>query len=148
MQSLYEHRTAITTSLNSSNLPNTPPVLLTIERITRHVRAMGKFFRRLQQLELRKFVLLPICTDIVLYYWSVVVKSTEVSPELINGTSFTNNGTLVFTEKSCRHPIRRLPSSNAGSGYGSLPREPQGMDTCTERWHCQREWYAIKQTLR
>jgi len=85
MQSLYEHRIAITTSLNSSNLPNTPPVLLAVEKITRHVRAMGKFFRRLQQLETRTFVLLPICTDIVLYYWSVVVKSTEVSSELING---------------------------------------------------------------
>ena len=86
MQSLYERRIAITTSLNSSNLPNTPPVLLTVERITRHVRAIGKFFRRLQQLETRKFVLLPMCTDVVLYYWSVVVKSTEVSPEVINGT--------------------------------------------------------------
>lgn len=86
MQSLYEHRITITTSLNSSNLPNTPPVLLTIEKITRHVRAFGKFFRRLQQLETKKFVFLPICTDVVLYYWSKVVQSTEVSPELINGT--------------------------------------------------------------
>ena len=94
MQSLYEHRITITTSLNSSNLPNTPSVLLTIERITSHVRAFGKFFRRLQQLETKKFVLLPICTDIVLYYWSKVVQSTEVLPELING-SITNNHILL-----------------------------------------------------
>lgn len=86
MQSLYELRITITTSLSSSSLPNTPPVLLTVERLTRHVRAFGKFFRRLQQLETKKFVLLPICTDIVLYYWNKVVQSTEVSPELINGT--------------------------------------------------------------
>jgi len=86
MQSLYERRIAITTSLSSSNLPNTPSVLLTVERITRHVRAIGKFFRRLQQLDIKKFVLLPICTDVVLYYWSLVVKSTEVPPEVINGT--------------------------------------------------------------
>ena len=86
MQTLYEQRIAVTTSLNSSNLPNTPPVLLTVERITRHVRAFGKLFRRLQQLEAKQFVLLPICTDIVLYYWSKVVQSTEVSPELIDGT--------------------------------------------------------------
>jgi hypothetical protein len=86
MQSLYEHRITITTSLNSSNLPNAAPVLPTIEKITRHMRAFGKFFRRLQQLETKKFVLLPLCTDIVLYYWSKVVQSTEVSPELINGT--------------------------------------------------------------
>jgi len=86
MQALYEHRITITTSLNSSNLPNTPSVLLAIEKITRHVRAFGKFFRRFQQLDTKKFVLLPICTDIVLYYWNKVVQSTEVSPELINGT--------------------------------------------------------------
>ena len=86
MQSLYEHRITITTSLNSSGLPDTPSVLLAIEKITRHVRTFGKFFRRLQQLETKKFVLLPICTDIVLYYWNKVVQSTEVSPELINGT--------------------------------------------------------------
>ena len=86
MQSLYEHRITITTSLDLSSLPNAPPILLTIERITRHVRAFAKFFRRLQQLETRKFVLLLICTDVVLYYWSKVVQSTEVSPELINGT--------------------------------------------------------------
>lgn len=87
MQSLYEHRITITTSLISSNLPDTPQVLLAIEKVTRHVRAFGKLFRRLQQLETKKFVLLPICTDVVLYYWSKVVQSTEVSPELINGTT-------------------------------------------------------------
>ena len=86
MQSLYEHRITITTPLTSPNVLNAPPALLTVEKITSHVRAFGKFFRRLQQLETKKFVLLPICTDIVLYYWSKVVQSTEVSPELINGT--------------------------------------------------------------
>ncbi|KAF9782921.1 ARM repeat-containing protein [Thelephora terrestris] len=88
MQSLYEQRITLTTSLNSSNLPNTPSVLLVIERITGHLRAFGKFFRRLQQLEMKKFVLLPICTDVVLYYWSKVVQSTEVSPELINDSPY------------------------------------------------------------
>jgi hypothetical protein len=86
MQSLYEHRITIMTSLNSSNLPNTPSTLLALEKITRHVRTFGKFFRRLQQLDTKKFVLLPICTDIVLYYWNKIIQSTEVSPELINGT--------------------------------------------------------------
>ena len=87
MQSLYELRITVTTSLNSSSLPNTPQVLLVIEKLTRHVRAFGNFFRRLQQLETKKFVLLPICMDIVLYYWNKVVQSTEVSPELTNGNS-------------------------------------------------------------
>ena len=87
MQSLYEKRITVTMALSSSNLPNTPAVLSSIEKITGHLRTIGKFFRRLQQLETKKFVLLPICTDIVLYYWNKVVQSTEVSPELINGIS-------------------------------------------------------------
>lgn len=85
MQSLYERRITIATSLSSSNLPNTPLVLQAIEKTTGHLRTFGKFFRRLQQLEAKQFVLLPICTDIVLYYWSKVVQSTEVSSELISG---------------------------------------------------------------
>lgn len=85
MQSLYEQRIMVATSLSSSDVPNTQQVLRTMEKLTAHVRSFGKFFRRLQQLDTKKFVLLPICTDIVLYYWSKVVQSTEVSPELING---------------------------------------------------------------
>ena len=109
MQSLYERRIAITTSLNSSNLPNTPPVLLTVERITRHVRAIGKFFRRLQQLETRKFVLLPICTDVVLYYWSVIVKSTEVPPEVINGTPLRTTAPTFLLKRATDTPYAVFP---------------------------------------
>ena len=147
LQSLYEHRIVITTSLNSSNLPNTPPVLSAVERFTSHVRAFGKFFRRLQQLETARFVLLPICTDIVLYYWSKVVQSTEVSPELINGTPLriTVSCLFVFAEISYRYPVRRFSASDACTGDGSFPRKPQGMDSCTERWHREREWYAVTQ---
>ena len=102
MQSLYEQRIAITTSLNSSNFPNTPLVLLAIERITKHVRAFGKFFRRLQQLDSKRFILLPICTDVVLYYWSKVVQSTEVPPDFINGTSEITILFLPLVEKERR----------------------------------------------
>lgn len=109
MQSLYEQRITITTSLNSSNLPNTPAVLRAIEKITGHVRAFGKFFRRLQQLETKKFVLLPICTDIVLYYWSKVVQSTAVSPELINGITKMTITHLRVTERKDRYPVCCFP---------------------------------------
>lgn len=110
MQSLHEHRIMLTTSLNASNLPNSPPVLLAIERITRHVRAFAKFFRRLQQLDTKRFVLLPICTDVVLYYWNGVVRSTEVSPELINGTRpITNNDLLIHAEFFTDTPYAVFP---------------------------------------
>lgn len=121
MQSLYEQRIAITTSLNASKLPNTPPVLKTIEIMTRHVRCFGKFFRRLQQLEAKNFVQLPICTDIVLYYWNKVVQSTELSPELINGTLGMTLYSFVLAERKYRYPICRFPYTDARPSYGSFP---------------------------
>ncbi|KAG1752648.1 ARM repeat-containing protein [Suillus paluster] len=57
--------------------------LLSIDRLTRHVRVFGKFFRRLQQLEPVKFVELPTGNEIVLYYWDRVVQATNGPPELI-----------------------------------------------------------------
>jgi len=109
MQSLYEHRITITTSLISSSLPDTPLVLLAVERATRHVRAFGKFFRRLQQLEAKKFVLLPICTDIVLYYWNKVVQSTEVSPELIDGTTLRTGAPCHLLKEFTDTPYAVFP---------------------------------------
>lgn len=57
--------------------------LLSIDRLTRHVRVFGKFFRRLQQLKPDKFVQLPTGNQIVLYYWDKVVQATNGPPELI-----------------------------------------------------------------
>lgn len=124
MQSLSEQRITVTTSLNSSNLPNTPQVLRTIEKTTGHVRTFGKFFRRLQQLDAKKFVLLPICTDIVLYYWNKVVQSTEVSPELINGIPKMIIHFVALAERRHRYPVCCFSCSNTRPGYGSFPREP------------------------
>ncbi|OAX44518.1 ARM repeat-containing protein [Rhizopogon vinicolor AM-OR11-026] len=60
--------------------------LLSVDRLTRHVRVFGKFFRRLQQLEPAKFVELPTGNEIVLYYWDRVVQATNGPPELIQDT--------------------------------------------------------------
>ncbi|KAG1815549.1 ARM repeat-containing protein [Suillus subaureus] len=57
--------------------------LLSVDRLTRHVRVFGKFFRRLQQLKPDKFVQLPTSNQIVLYYWDRVVQATNGPPELI-----------------------------------------------------------------
>ena len=51
----------------------------------RHIRAFGKLFRRLQQLSIVKFVNLPGCSELVLYYWSKVVQATESPPGYIAG---------------------------------------------------------------
>jgi len=60
-----------------------------IDQLTRHVRLFGKFFRRLQQLSVVRFVTLPTCSDLVLYYWSKIVQAAS-TPDLIAGISFSH----------------------------------------------------------
>lgn len=57
--------------------PCDPITTFSIERLASHVGVFGKFFRRLQQLDSAKFVELPTCNDMVLYYWSKVVEATN-----------------------------------------------------------------------
>jgi hypothetical protein len=57
-----------------------------IERFTRHVLVYGKMFRRLQQVDKTRFAALPGFTEVVLYYWSKVVQSTQVAADFIAGT--------------------------------------------------------------
>lgn len=66
--------------------PDTSPVTrATVDKLTRHVRIFGKFFRRLQQLEPAKFIELHTCNDMVLYYWEKVVQATNGPPDSIKG---------------------------------------------------------------
>ncbi|EKM80164.1 hypothetical protein AGABI1DRAFT_120195 [Agaricus bisporus var. burnettii JB137-S8] len=51
--------------------------------LTNHLRTYGKYFRRLQQLDAPRFVELPRCGDLVLYYWQLVVDATGCSAELV-----------------------------------------------------------------
>jgi hypothetical protein len=56
-----------------------------IDILTRHIRHFGKFFRRLQQLSQSRFVELPMCGEMILFYWSQVDEATRGPPELIAG---------------------------------------------------------------
>lgn len=59
--------------------------------LTRHIRLFGKFFRRLQQLSHARFVELPICADLVLFYWSKVVDATSGPREYVAGAIYICN---------------------------------------------------------
>lgn len=80
IKSLTELRKTIVMSLGQG-LPNQSS--RTIKALTKHIRSMGKFFRRMQQLSHQRFVLLPTCGDIILYLWSQVVEATSGPQELI-----------------------------------------------------------------
>ena len=59
-----------------------------LDLLTRHVRVFGKLFRRMQRDNPAHFVTLPVCGDLVLYYWSKVVQATSGPSDQIAGTPY------------------------------------------------------------
>lgn len=111
---LSELRINLVLALGASGASNRL-TLLSVDRLTRHVRVFGKFFRRLQQLKPEKFVDLPTGNEIVLYYWDRVVQATNGPPELIQDTPmavfpvrFLLQGMVLFKENLSRWtPFRK-----------------------------------------
>jgi hypothetical protein len=60
------------------------PDPIAMRLLYKFVCTYGKFFRRLQQVDVPRFVRLPLCDDVVLYYWEKVVQA-NASSELIEG---------------------------------------------------------------
>lgn len=89
VKTLSELRTNIVLTLARSGLSLDASARRSVDILTRHIRLFGKFFRRLQQLSQTRFAALPMCGDLVLFYWSQVVDATSGSPELIGGMSPT-----------------------------------------------------------
>ena len=98
-------------------MPTSDPITtLSIDRLTRHIRVFGKFFRRLQQLDSEKFVELPACNDMVLYYWSKVIEATNHrSGDMIQGTRKLLERVHRFQPIFLRHQIHLLPSTQSDS---------------------------------
>lgn len=86
LRSLLELRINLLLALRTSQPSADQTIQRNITNFTRHILLFGKLFRRLQQLDSARFVLLPMCSDLVLYYWSKVVQATNGPPELIKGT--------------------------------------------------------------
>ncbi|KAH0839916.1 ARM repeat-containing protein [Lanmaoa asiatica] len=79
-------------------MPASDPITtLSVDRLTHHIRLFGKFFRRLQQLDTAKFVELPACNDMVLYYWSKVVEATN-----------HRSGDIIQDSSAAVYPVRFL----------------------------------------
>lgn len=85
LQNLSELRINLVTAIRASNTSPDATARRSIDQLSRHVRLLGKFFRRLQQLNVAQFVELPMCSDIVLYYWAKVVEATNAPPQTISG---------------------------------------------------------------
>lgn len=84
LRGLYETRIGLLMDLRSAAAPPDPIALRSLNSIYKSVWTFGKFFRRLQQIDVARFVELPLCDDLVLYYWEKVVQA-NASAELIEG---------------------------------------------------------------
>ncbi|KAF9451646.1 ARM repeat-containing protein [Macrolepiota fuliginosa MF-IS2] len=91
-----------------------------LQVLINHVRAYGKYFRRLEQLDASRFVDLPQCGDLVLFYWSQVVDATGGPTEFIADTldavyptRFLVQGMVLFKDSLSQWaPKRRDGSEN------------------------------------
>ncbi|KAI0638247.1 ARM repeat-containing protein [Trametes polyzona] len=85
LQAVSELRINLVSALGAT--PSDPVTQRALELLTRHVRIFGKLFRRMQRDNTAHFVTLPMCGDVVLYYWSKVVQATTGAPEQIADSS-------------------------------------------------------------
>ncbi|KAL7282456.1 hypothetical protein ACG7TL_003927 [Trametes sanguinea] len=81
LQTISELRINVVSALGSP--PTDPVSQRSLDLLTRHLRIFGKLFRRMQRDALAHFVTLPMCGDLVLYYWSKVVQATTGAPDQI-----------------------------------------------------------------
>ncbi|KAG6911227.1 hypothetical protein DXG01_003094 [Tephrocybe rancida] len=120
LKSLTTLRTDLIVGLIQANANTDPQVQRFIDIFTRHIRVFGKFFRRLQQLSAARFVTLPMCSDLILFYWSQVVKATGDAPNLVTDSNqavypvrYLVQGMVLFRESLAQWtPTRRDGTSN------------------------------------
>ncbi|KAK0490845.1 armadillo-type protein [Armillaria novae-zelandiae] len=110
----------------TSGSVNTHQSFKFVEILTTHIRHIGKFFRRLSQLSHSRFVELPMCGDLIMFYWSLVVQATSGEPGLIEGVclkslnDFHVNGMVLFNENLAQW----VPTKKDGTpNKNALPRE-------------------------
>jgi hypothetical protein len=80
-------QTVVLSVLQNDPAENNQHLRRTITVLTKHVRLFGKFFRRMQQLSHERFVLLPMSGDLIMFYWTQVVESTNYPGSFVSGTS-------------------------------------------------------------
>ncbi|KAI0320679.1 ARM repeat-containing protein [Amylostereum chailletii] len=91
-----------------------------LEYLVHYIRTLGKFFRRLQQLDVRRFVTMPLCDDLVSYYWNQVIQANNVpqhiseSPTAVYPTRLIVQAMVLFKESLAQwSPARRKgPEAN------------------------------------
>jgi len=97
LKSVADLRKNIILAMLQANNPGDEATNRTLSVLTRHLRVFGKFFRRLQQLSLERFVALPMSGDLIMFYWSQVVDSTNHPQNLTSGQHSTIRKLLAYS---------------------------------------------------
>ncbi|KAJ7684034.1 ARM repeat-containing protein [Mycena rosella] len=122
LQSLVLRRENIVNTHAPTDLASNPYAHHSVDILTRHIRLFGKFFRRLQELSSARFTNLPVCADLVAYYWGKVVTATEHpesiadSPDALYPVRFLVQGMVLFKENLGQwKPVRKDGTENQNS---------------------------------
>ncbi|KAF8341568.1 ran binding protein 11 [Cantharellus anzutake] len=57
--------------------------LKSIQYLTKHLKAFGKLFRKMQQSAVPRFLALPECAPLIMYYWNKVIEANSLDPSAI-----------------------------------------------------------------
>lgn len=95
LQTLSELRISIVTILRTGQVASNSTSEQSITNLTRHIFLFGKYFRRLSQLDGSRFITMPLCAEMVFYYWSKVVQATSSQSACIEGTSHILQADIV-----------------------------------------------------
>ena len=85
VKALVDSRTSVVHAFRTSGSQPDGVTLSSLEVATRHIKALGRAFRRMQQTALPRFVALPDAGPLVLYYWTKVTEAGNSPPEFIAG---------------------------------------------------------------
>ena len=117
----------------------------TISILTRHIRLFGKFFRRMQQLSHERFVLLPMSGDLIMFYWTQVMESTNYPENFVAGTSAALHvallGIMMVSDIASVIRLRhgRVPCQIVGSRHNFIQGKSFAVDATKTKWDAQQE---------
>jgi hypothetical protein len=112
----------------------------TVITLTKHLRVFGKFFRRLQQLSSERFASLPLSNELVLFYWSEIVDSTNYPHHVVSGQYFSlvsDSSHDILTRK--RFQRSSFPRQVSCAGLGPIQGQPFAMDPGQKEWDAEQE---------
>lgn len=81
-------RSSFVASVLASNRLNDVACRRTMDLLVKRIKGYGKFYFRLAMLNPGRFVELPSCTDMIMFYWTEIEKATEAPPQSIAGEVF------------------------------------------------------------